>query len=325
MGDLNSVYELQNYVVGLSTEGLAMCGSGELDLEKSFSRVDYSRLFVDQRVINSVQKGIGIRPVDFLVSTIPAALMPADIPEDLRTEDDVIWLNAGKESQALIFSKTLNDGTLMLKYVPVSRVTQLERGGPVSFQKEDWKSGFPLEMFEDPNLGLPSTQRSEWLGKWHSEYEWLTALHKTHYSNGLISIHEQALPHPLDPLREIGTNDEELVRRLRNRQRRLTTPDLLIMASDHWNFNVIDFNPGGNHGSFFRISSHSVLMMAGGYKTGIPRGLTVSKPYDSLSFVPTVLALLGRVDGRGVPDERLAARGFRKFPGKLIKEVMRDN
>ena len=59
------------------------------------------------------------------------------------------------------------------------------------------------------------------------------------------------------------------------------------------------FNPGGNHGSFFRISTHSVLMFAG---AGVPAGLRIEQPYDSLNFVPTVLQLLGRsVDGYPAP------------------------
>ena len=36
-------------------------------------------------------------------------------------------------------------------------------------------------------------------------------------------------------------------------------------------------------------------MTAGGESTGIPHGLLVEKPYDSLSFVPTLLALTGKL------------------------------
>ena len=64
-------------------------------------------------------------------------------------------------------------------------------------------------------------------------------------------------------------------------------------------------------------------MLAGGGKTRIPRGLTVKTPYDSLSFVPTVLALTGKLDADGKPIPELYEMGFRKFPGKIIKEVVR--
>lgn len=53
------------------------------------------------------------------------------------------------------------------------------------------------------------------------------------------------------------------------------------------------FSPGGNHGSFFGISSRSLLMLAGGAETGIPRNQRIVEPYDSLSFAPTILDLMG--------------------------------
>ena len=53
---------------------------------------------------------------------------------------------------------------------------------------------------------------------------------------------------------------------------------MLIIANDHWNFDVRGFNPGGNHGSFFRISTHSIFMIAGGSNTKIPQALTIEAP-----------------------------------------------
>jgi hypothetical protein len=96
---------------------------------------------------------------------------------------------------------------------------------------------------------------------------------------------------------------------------------MLILANNHWNFDVRGFNPGGNHGSFFRISTHATLMFAGGKDLGIPRGLAVSEPYDSLSVVPTILALTGKLQSDNQPVESLARRGFRKFPGRVIPEI----
>lgn len=46
---------------------------------------------------------------------------------------------------------------------------------------------------------------------------------------------------------------------------------------------------GGNHGCFFRISTHSVWMLSG---AGIPARV-VTEPYDSLNFASTVLSLTG--------------------------------
>ena len=109
------------------------------------------------------------------------------------------------------------------------------------------------------------------------------------------------------PFQIAERDDWPVLRRFAERRRRLTESDLLILASDHWNFNVRGFNPGGNHGSFLRISTHSVLMLAGG---GIPKGLTIDRPYDSLSLVPTLLSLIGR-------------NGSQSYPGPVIEELIR--
>jgi hypothetical protein len=66
--------------------------------------------------------------------------------------------------------------------------------------------------------------------------------------------------------------------------------DFHIFASDHWNFNVRFPNPGGNHGAFFRISTHAVWMVAG---QGIP-AKKVDEPYDGLNFASTMLSILGK-------------------------------
>jgi hypothetical protein len=63
-------------------------------------------------------------------------------------------------------------------------------------------------------------------------------------------------------------------------------------------------------------------MFAGGAQTGIPRGLAVTEPYDSLSVVPTIFALTGNLESDNSPVESLAKRGFKKFPGRVIKEVL---
>ena len=101
----------------------------------------------------------------------------------------------------------------------------------------------------------------------------------------------------------------------------MTEADLLILANNHWNFDVRGFNPGGNHGSFFRVSTNSTLMIAGGAKTGIRRSFVVSEPYDSLSFAPTILNLTGKTDDDGNPTPELRARGFHRFPGRVISEI----
>ena len=57
--------------------------------------------------------------------------------------------------------------------------------------------------------------------------------------------------------------DAALLARFNQRRRRLAEPDFMIFANDHWNFNVRNFNPGGNHGSFLRASTHAILLVRG--------------------------------------------------------------
>ena len=158
------------------------------------------------------------------------------------------------------------DGSVLL-YGDADHQAVLEmRGGMLRYAPVSCAPGpgYPLRLYEE----------GAWLEGWHSEEEWFAAIYKTKYSNGLIGLAEYFRPCALAHCREVET-------------------DLLVFAADHWNFNVRGFNPGGNHGSFLRASTHSVFMMAG---AGVPAGLSVDRPYDSLSFVPTMLPLVGRDD-----------------------------
>jgi len=216
-----------------------------------------------------------------------------------------------------------SQGQLRLRYLPIAHLKQDEQG-VVSFDLVPWQQGLPLRLLDDPRLDVPVNDRVAWLNDWHTDVEWLHAVHKTQYSNGLIGLHEQFTLFSA-PGTEVNTavlsTDERLLHRFRRRQRRLVETDMLILANNHWNFDVRGFNPGGNHGSFFRISTHSTLMFAGGDGTGVPRGLAVSEPYDSLSVAPTILALTGNLQSDNLPVPSLARRGFRKFPGRVIPEV----
>src|SRR4030095_2738729 len=118
------------------------------------------------------------------------------------------------------------------------------------------------------------------------------------------------------------SDQERLRRRFVYDQRQAVEADFLIVANNHWNFDVRGFNPGGNHGSFLRISTHSTWMIAGGDKTGSPRAAVVAEPYDSLSFVPTILALTGNLRDDNNPIPVLWDKGFRRFPGRPVKEVL---
>ena len=323
MGEPNTVQQLQNYVAGIAPGGLVLKTDGSLDMAKSFVHIDYFSLLHDLTVRNNVQAGVANRPVDLLAVRVPAELVKPLISET-EIAPDVIWVSAGLEQQALILAREDPNGQLSFRYVPIRSLTQDETGH-LHFESSPWHAGLPLQILEDPQLQVAGQNRESWLSEWHTDLEWLHALHQTRYSNGLIGLYEQLARHPVGRLSldEQGISpDERLLRRLLRRQRENIEADLLVVASDHWNFDVRGFNPGGNHGSFFRISTHSTLMLAGGDKTTIPRAAVVAEPYDSLSFVPTVLALTGNLRDDNNPIPILWDKGFRRFPGRPIKELL---
>jgi hypothetical protein len=323
MGERNSIYELQNYIVGLAPGGIVLKADSSVDMQKSFARVDYFSLLHGITMRNNVQPTISNKPIDMIAVRIPTSLLQAMLPDKVLGPD-VIWVYRSEEKQALILAREDEAGKLNLRYQPIRGLAQ-DADGRVHFELAPWQSGLPLEIFEDEQLAVPSSDRAVWLGEWHSDVEWLEALHRTKYSNGLVGLYEEVAYHPLEKLTpdEPGLSDDErLTRRFLKRQRQLIETDLLLVANNHWNFDVRGFNPGGNHGSLFRVSTHATFMLAGGDRTGIPRAAVVDKPYDSLSFAPTVLALTGNLRDDNRPIPVLWDRGFRRFPGRPVTEVL---
>jgi hypothetical protein len=281
MGDRNSVGQLQRYIAGPSTMTLA--ADGTLDEATSFLRVNYFAALTGVRVRNSVQRSSGPAPVDFVAARVPAESLRGSLAEG-ELPEFAVFLYCDPVDEALLLAQH-RGGELWLRYMPVSQASQ-DAADNLHFAAGDWKPGLPLKIFEDPDLQVAG-ERALWLNAWHSEREWFEAIHRTRYSNAVIGLEEYF--HPWQP--ESAPTDDQLLKRFTARVRRSTEPDMLVLANSGWNFNVRSFNPGGNHGSFFRISTHSVLMFAG---ANVPAGLRIEQPYDSLNFVPTLLQLLGR-------------------------------
>jgi len=322
MGDANTIYNLQNYVAGPSPAGLQLAADGSLDMEESFHKVDYFALLGNISVRNNVQRGVGNRPVDFVAVRVPLESLSDSLTDHERPNQDAVWLYGGRERQALILGRRDSGGQLMLRYLPVTSL-RASQDGRISLDVVKWRAGLPLSYFEDSQMNIPADKREEWLNEWHTEAQWLRAVHRTQYSNAIIGLHEQFARHAIGATIASGqpaSQEESAIDRYRNRQRRLVEPDLTILASNHWNFDVRGFNPGANHGSFFRVSTHSTLMFAGGLHTAIPRGLVIEEPYDSLSFIPTVFKLTGDLTDAGL-NPALRQKGFGPFPGRVIREL----
>ena len=321
MGEQNSLYQLQNYVVGLSPRGLILDADGSIDTTESFTRIDYFKLLHDQRVRNDVQRGVGNRPVDMVALRLPVDSLRPLVDEEI--EEDAVWLYGGAERQALLLSRVGANGEISYRYLPISNL-KADPAGKLTFDREEMGPGFPLQIFEDPDFAVAAEDRIAWLGSWQTERDWVRATHRTRYATAVVGLSEHVQRHPLyeETEEDSLSSDQRLIRRFRQRQRDLTEADMLVLANTQWNFDVRGFNPGGNHGAFFRASTNSTFMIAGGENTGIPRGLAVAEPYDSLSFVPTILRLMGKVDEKNRPVPDLAQRGFKQFPGRVVSELV---
>ena len=232
MGEANTIHELQNYVIGPARDGLVLAADGSLDTEHSFQKIDYFPRLAALSVKNNVQADVGSHPVDFIAVRISKAAVEQD--------EDAVWLYATEDRQVIILSRHDASGNLELRYLPV-RGLQQDATGKIHMDTAELVAGLPLRLFEDPELAATEGERSAWLRSWHSELDWLHAVHKTKYSDGILALHEQFLREACAP--DPG-GDSYLLRRFQARRRRLAEPDLLIFANNHWNFNVRGFNPG---------------------------------------------------------------------------------
>jgi len=258
VGNANTREQLRHYVAGPSPGGLQLTPDGELDEERSFRFIDYPKLFSEQRALNRPQPQLSIKPIDFSAMRIA----------DPQPGQCAYWLYGDETSQLEILSGA--DGRIAIKPL-----------------HDGWRSGLPLALFEDPELHIPAgSSKEQWLNQWHTEEEWLRAIHQTRYSNGVIGIIEELSPVGDNVPGRAGMNPVRL--RYERRRRELVQADIHLFTSDHWNFNVRFPNPGGNHGSFLRISTHSVWMMAG---AGVSAG-HVDEPVDSLQFARVLLNML---------------------------------
>src|SRR5678815_3110924 len=115
MGDRNTIYELQNYVVGLGPNGIVLNADGTMNMEQSFVRVDYFSLLHGVTVRNNVQRGIANRPVDPIAIRIARELVLPLI--NGRVFDGVvICVCAGAKREVLLLSRRDENGELSLRY-----------------------------------------------------------------------------------------------------------------------------------------------------------------------------------------------------------------
>lgn len=287
LGDSNTVYDLQNYVIGPGPAGLVTDENGKLDERRSFLRVNYFPLLAAQRVRNNPQPRVSPKPIDFTATSLSVASVAAKYGEPSLSM--AVWLYGDDHHQLLELVKPTTSG-IEIRLMPVAELTE-DPDRNLSWKDSNWATDFPLGLYEDGQLRIPAgSDRSTWLSSWHSEREWMDATHNTRYSNAVIGLTEEMLP-PAQALAGAQRDALPSIARFEIRRRELVQADFHVFAADHWNFNVRNFNPGGNHGGFLRISTHSVWMMAG---ANLPHGKHIRTPYDSLNFASTLLHDLDR-------------------------------
>ena len=133
MGEKNSVYQMQNYVAGLSATGLTIDKNNKIDTEKSFRRVNYFELLERQKVINNVQKEISNRPIDFVAKRIPLESIQTELTDDLKPDQSPVWLSGENGKQALLLTRADESGNQSYRYLPVSDLRQ-DADGKIYFR-----------------------------------------------------------------------------------------------------------------------------------------------------------------------------------------------
>ncbi|HKR58725.1 MAG TPA: alkaline phosphatase family protein, partial [Pyrinomonadaceae bacterium] len=123
MGERNSVYQLQNYIVGEGPNGLQLRADGSLDLEKSFARVDYFDLLQNVTVKNNVQADVSNRPIDIVATRIPSFPL-GDLLTENQLTPDVVWVSTSPDKQALIMAREDSQGGLSFRYQPIRRLSE---------------------------------------------------------------------------------------------------------------------------------------------------------------------------------------------------------
>src|SRR5947207_3187792 len=153
MGEQNNIHQLQDYVVGVSASGLVLDAAGSLDMQRSFTRVNYPSLLHDSVVRDNVQPRVSNHTIDFVALTIPAERLKSYFADLDTAQSDVIWLYGGDDKQALIFAREDNLGQLSFRYQPIKDLQQ-DVDGRITLETIAWQPGLPLEMVEDPALSI---------------------------------------------------------------------------------------------------------------------------------------------------------------------------
>lgn len=306
--------------------------SGALDARASFETVNYFDAFAAINIRNSVRSELGTRPVAWSVARLDVVHV-AEAFGDAWTQvggsnavTDAFLVFGNADRQLVMLYRPGPDDAPEVELVPIMGFAA-DPAGRLSFTRASWQPGLPFGLVEDGGLDTGGVERLAWLSGFHSTREWFEAAHRTAMGlsvAGLTEVYAASYRRFLtDAIAAAADADDRLLLRLERRRRDGVATDLFLHASPHWNFDLKDFNAGGNHGGLGRSSMHAVLWMRGGPATGIvPGPVRVDRPYDGLDVAPTLLEAAGLASG-GQPTDALRRLGFRTFPGRVVVEAFR--
>ncbi len=330
LGDRLTAADLLAYPAGL--DKIVVAQDGSLDERATFVHINYFESLSGIRVRNSIRKELGTAPVDFVAADIPVAdarraAAVAGIA-DLAAATDlasvrIVYTSA--DEQVLLIERDTADRGRLVTLVPVRQFRLDPMSGSVTFDAGTWKPGLPFRLYEDPMLDTGGKDRVAWLSEGHTHLEWLNAAHRTAEGLGPEALCEALSTDYIAAFERAEardtTADARLVRRFELRRREAVATDVFLHANPHWNFDLKDFNPGGNHGGFGRASMHGTFWLHGGQQTRIrPGPLVIDAPFEGLDVVPTLLEAAGLTTNGEIPITLLSG-GFRALPGRVASQA----
>ncbi|MGH9788118.1 MAG: alkaline phosphatase family protein [Candidatus Acidiferrales bacterium] len=279
-------------------------------------------------------------PVDLMVRSLEVEPIRAALVERGRLEPDaaleqVIWIistaqhNLRRGGQALLLEAA--DGRL--RYLPVRNLAE-SSDGRITFEAADeldplgllYDSGF--QAANGPDVSEPAFW---WLDEFHDRHEWMRAVHNTHYTvaplifSDIAGSHAEAfMDNPEFQQALVGfpseADKQRYLRGLRWKYRS-QLPDLLLWSSYLWNFTSKSQTSGGSHGGLTGAVARTSFLLWGGQNFHLPAGTVLAQPATTLDVAPTLMRLVGMLDGDNRVIRQAGAvreRPFLPFPGHAL-------
>lgn len=293
LGIPNDVATLHEYIAGWQEPP----GERWFGGPAPFRRVNYPELISELRAANPNSRG-GHHPFDFFAAHLPVGSLD---PAPARPLRQAIWLRFSQgRGQAVLLESA--DG--LVQYMPIRPL--------------DWRGpSYRIEPAADVDPLSYGALRFEWL----TRHEWaeqtgsltmagvpmiLTDMFRDNHRDFLLSpAHRERIA------KQDGLDPDGHVRAV-DRLFRQMVPDFRAWNHSGWNVNTRSHTPGGSHGGFTPLENRIVFALWGGGTFGLPRGRAIPGAHLSQDVVPTLLDLMGMLDGEG------RAENFPGFAGHAI-------